>query len=384
MICANITTPRVDYPARKELMRQGYDWLQDRKCKAFYSVIEQDKMDEGVKGLIQACGLGKLSPNILMMGYKADWQKCEQQQVLSYFHMFHEALASHLALVVLRVPGVIDQSNFMDEYIINNLATQSTDLNTYAINTVLGRNKINSTEVNNKEKPLNKQKMFIMTLPKNVQEDVQRFYIDQGKGTIDIWWLYDDGGLTLLIPHILRTRKQWQHCTLRVFALANKSDTVDTEQKELAELLSKFRIHCKDVRIIPGVLKKPRQETVQAFNAIVDKFRRVDEIDRIKEQETGELSDSIDENIPRDNNLLNIDDEIMLAMKAKNNRIMRLREFLLEHSKESKLIIMSLPIPKKNNMSPALYMAWLETLTKDMPPFLLVRGNQTDVLTFYS
>ena len=25
--------------------------------------------------------------------------------------------------------------------------------------------------------------------------------------TIDIYWLYDDGGLTLLVPHILHTRK---------------------------------------------------------------------------------------------------------------------------------------------------------------------------------
>ena len=25
-------------------------------------------------------------------------------------------------------------------------------------------------------------------------------------GTVDVWWLYDDGGLTLLIPHIVMTR----------------------------------------------------------------------------------------------------------------------------------------------------------------------------------
>lgn len=41
-------------------------------------------------------------------------------------------------------------------------------------------------------------------------------------------------------------------------------------------------------------------------------------------------------------------------------------------------------MPRKNVVSASLYMAWLEVLTKDMPPFLLVRGNQTSVLTFYS
>ena len=41
-------------------------------------------------------------------------------------------------------------------------------------------------------------------------------------------------------------------------------------------------------------------------------------------------------------------------------------------------------MPRKNRVPTALYMAWLEMMTKDMPPFLLLRGNQTSVLTFYS
>lgn len=44
----------------------------------------------------------------------------------------------------------------------------------------------------------------------------------------------------------------------------------------------------------------------------------------------------------------------------------------------------SLPMPRKGAVSAPLYMAWLEALTKDMPPTLLIRGNHTSVLTFYS
>ena len=29
-------------------------------------------------------------------------------------------------------------------------------------------------------------------------------------GHIDVWWLYDDGGLTLLLPHIIKTRRQFK------------------------------------------------------------------------------------------------------------------------------------------------------------------------------
>lgn len=71
-------------------------------------------------------------------------------------------------------------------------------------------------------------------------------------------------------------------------------------------------------------------------------------------------------------------------MKEKTNRHMRLRELLLEHSRMANLIVMTLPIPRKGGVSAPLYQAWLEILTRDMPPFLLVRGNQISVLTFYS
>jgi hypothetical protein len=45
---------------------------------------------------------------------------------------------------------------------------------------------------------------------------------------IDIWWLFDDGGLTLLIPYLLSQRKYWSRCKLRIFiqAKSSNSDTI--------------------------------------------------------------------------------------------------------------------------------------------------------------
>jgi len=40
-------------------------------------------------------------------------------------------------------------------------------------------------------------------------------------------------------------------------------------------------------------------------------------------------------------------------------------------------------MPRKDVCSAPLYMAWLEMLSQNMPPFLFVRGNQINVLTFY-
>jgi solute carrier family 12 sodium/potassium/chloride transporter 2 len=41
-------------------------------------------------------------------------------------------------------------------------------------------------------------------------------------------------------------------------------------------------------------------------------------------------------------------------------------------------------MPRKGTVGAPLYMAWLEALSANMPPFLLIRGNQSSVLTFYS
>ena len=41
--------------------------------------------------------------------------------------------------------------------------------------------------------------------------------------TIDIYWLYDDGGLTLLVPHILHTRRLYADCRMRLFFLCSKA-----------------------------------------------------------------------------------------------------------------------------------------------------------------
>lgn len=110
-------------------------------------------------------------------------------------------------------------------------------------------------------------------IPKDILSNVNRFQKKQKKGTIDVWWLYDDGGLTMLIPYIISLRREWSRTRLRVFALANRIDQLDREQRNMAALLTKFRIDYSDVIIVPGVVKAPLQSTKQKFSDLISKFR---------------------------------------------------------------------------------------------------------------
>ena len=61
-------------------------------------------------------------------------------------------------------------------------------------------------------------------LQPDVLTNLCRFRLKQKRGTIDVWWLYDDGGLSMLLPHILTKRKKWLNSKIRVFCLADHQE----------------------------------------------------------------------------------------------------------------------------------------------------------------
>lgn len=194
----------------------------------------------------------------------------------------------------------------------------------------------------------------------------------QGKGTIDVWWLFDDGGLTLLIPYLLTTKKKWKDCKIRVF-IGGKINRIDHDRRTMATLLSKFRIDFSDITVLGDMNTKPSKDDIAAFEEMIEPFR-LHEDD--KEQDTAEKMKAEEP--------WRITDNELEIYRMKTYRQIRLNELLRENSGTANLIVMSLPVARKGAVSSALYMAWIETLSKNLPPILLVRGNHQSVLTFYS
>lgn len=126
------------------------------------------------------------------------------------------------------------------------------------------------------------------------------FSTKQKGGYIDVWWLYDDGGLTLLLPYLISASTLWKDCKLRIFALVNKKSELDNEQRNMAALLSKFRIDYSDVIIVTDIMKPPTETSKAEFDSLISKFM-VDE----------------SEEMSGDNDELSITESELLAFKVK-------------------------------------------------------------------
>ncbi|XP_017777968.1 PREDICTED: solute carrier family 12 member 2 [Nicrophorus vespilloides] len=384
LVCGHINTSVLHQRVRSISHDKALSWLKTHKLKAFYMQVDGCTFEEGSSALLKACGIGKLRPNILLVGHKSDWQKCSRDDLNSYFEVLHNALDLHMGVGILRLQTGLDFSQQMEDEQNNgssiprnqsysHLSQGSSCSDVSVPATPLSRSKDGaiSSSPNAEEESLKKKKIIYdgpdatEELPKEILSQMFQFQKKQKRGgTIDVWWLYDDGGLTLLLPYIISTRRNWSNCKLRVFALANKRDELEFEHRNMASLLAKFRIDYSDLQVVPDITSKPAEQTQQFFDSLIADFRV---------QTNKEDPDSVE-----------ISDAELLAVKDKTNRHLRLRELMLEHSHEANLVVMTLPMPRKNIVSAPLYLAWLELLTRDMPPILLVRGNQTSVLTFYS
>jgi solute carrier family 12 (sodium/potassium/chloride transporter), member 2 len=71
--------------ARNALGYNAHDWLRKHHVKGFYSLMDDLSFENGAKCLMQASGVGKLKPNILLMGYKGSWRECPAAELTMYF-----------------------------------------------------------------------------------------------------------------------------------------------------------------------------------------------------------------------------------------------------------------------------------------------------------
>uniref|UniRef100_A0A7N6BRP4 Solute carrier family 12 member 1 n=1 Tax=Anabas testudineus TaxID=64144 RepID=A0A7N6BRP4_ANATE len=301
------------------LCEKNQVWLRKTNRKAFYTAVACDSFGEGAERLLQASGLGRMRPNTLMIGFKRNWRTAGTEAVHNYVGVLH-------------LSGIMNQGLDVSHIIEAEVSVCSPPPPQVA--------KMN-------ERLLEASTQFKKKLP---------------KGTIDVWWLFDDGGLTLLLPYILTTRKKWKDCKLRIF-IAGQPGRSDLDKEEMKSLLQKFRITCSDVNVIDDI----------HFEEMIEPFRLYEG-----------SKDTVQAEAMQKEQPYKITDKELNTFEDKTNLQIRLNEVIQENSKSANLIIVSMPIARKESVSSYLYMAWLDILTMNLPPTLLIRGNHKSVLTFYS
>uniref|UniRef100_A0A3B4YAI0 Solute carrier family 12 member 2 n=1 Tax=Seriola lalandi dorsalis TaxID=1841481 RepID=A0A3B4YAI0_SERLL len=315
MICGHVRTVNL---ATDQSRYQR--WLLKNETKAFYTPVFAEDMRQGSQYLLQvrAAGLGRLKPNTLVLGFKNDWRDGDMMNVETYISMIHDAFDFQFGAVILRLKEGLDVSHIQGQ---------------------------GTTYKRSPTVPLNVSDQRLL-------EASQQFQKKQGKGTVDVWWLFDDGGLTLLIPYLLTNKKRWKDCKIRVF-IGGKINRIDHDRRTW----------------IP-----PPSLTMSLLLCSVTAFEELIEPYRLKEDDMEqEAAERLKNSEP-----WRITDNELELYRAKVSASYSL-SLTVTHC-----ISLSLPLARKGAVSSALYMAWLEVLSKDLPPILLVRGNHQSVLTFYS
>uniref|UniRef100_A0A665WQN3 Solute carrier family 12 member 3-like n=1 Tax=Echeneis naucrates TaxID=173247 RepID=A0A665WQN3_ECHNA len=299
-------------------------WLNKRKVRSFYTPFSAVSLRAGAQHLLQATGLGKLKPNTLVLGFKTNWRESSPEGIDDYINTIYDTFDSNNGLCILRM---MDGLDIFDQFDVDNVPVKD-----------------------------------------NTQQAKTVFQNDQGKKTIDVYWIADDGGLTLLVPYLLTRRKRWHSSKVRVFIVGDEQN-MEEGRAEMVALLKRFRLDFNDVIIMTDSEKYPQ---ARKFADSVDPFRLHDE------QQEGVSVEELRQTAP-----WKISDKEFEVFKPKSARIVRLNEIIRRNSQHAALVLVSLPVPH-TDCPRVLFMAWMDTLTCGLHcPTVLIRGNQQSVLTFY-
>ncbi|XP_029613609.1 solute carrier family 12 member 3 [Salmo trutta] len=359
MICGNVVTGGPS-PATLDTASSNSHviWLNKRQIKSFYHGVVANDLRTGVKMLLQGAGLGRIRPNVLLTGFKRDWRKDKPSCIDNYIGILHDAFDLQYGVCVLRMREGLDMFRQAQTHVNPGFeASPERGVNTCVPPAPPANFSLDPDAMVTEPQPQ----------PSTV------FQSQQGKKTIDVYWLFDDGGLTLLLPYLLTRKKRWARCKVRVF-VGGDTQRKEEQRKEVMDLISKFRLGFHDVEVLPDINARPQPEHVRRFEDLIGPYRL-----NTAQKDGHVTAEQLNQDCP-----WMVSDEEIETNKPKTLRQIRLNEVLQDYSRDAAIIFVTMPVGRRGQCPSALYMAWLETLSRDLrPPVLLVRGNQENVLTFY-
>jgi len=294
--------------------RNGQPLPETPKVKGLFNSVLASDFRTGNHMALQLCGLGALKANTMMMGYKEEWYNSDRKQKSDkpspsndeYVGMISDTLAMGMGVMICR---------HMEN--------------------------------------INWQEPTMYPKPNSV--DVER-----GIETIDVWWLMDDGGLSILIPHMMSQHKFWRYHGTHIRMLIPCTLADIPNVKKLADTFTKdlhLDIHVEPVDIGEGEnMESPMGQTVRI---------EMNKIHDVKNH----------------------------SRKKVTERWMRIAEMVREYSRNAHMCFITLPNPD-DKVSAEEYMSRIELVSNiprtmvranpDYVPTVLIRGAAKELyLTYY-
>ena len=316
----------------------------EAQTRAFCDVVTAGSLHDGFLTLLQLGGLGRLRPNIVLLGFKKDWKEATVEHVAGYEAIVADALYHKKAVIIYKDQALeVNRSSAITNEMIECGQWREEIKNEAALASHISLLEPES-DVRTARTILTKQK---------------------GLKRIDVWYLGDDGGLTLLIPYLLQKNSAWKDATLNVCQLTHsglddEGQTVrlTSAMGRMVHLLKKFRIEAGTNTVDGRLSTWPKKSTIDAY----------------KQQC---LQAGMEVNLPE---IVESQEE---APKIKALRILRFSEILRQESKDADMVFIQLPIPERK-MKPKEYQSYLSFLSVGMPNICFIRGNNENVMTIYS
>lgn len=85
LIVGDVRPEKISSSEKAARVKEAYKYFHDKNIKAFYNLVDDVSADVGIKLMIQSSGFGLLSPNIVLMGYQANWANGGFESLNTYY-----------------------------------------------------------------------------------------------------------------------------------------------------------------------------------------------------------------------------------------------------------------------------------------------------------
>merc|ERR1719320_1210115 len=285
------------------------------KVKGFFEAVIAKSLQEGAQMHTQLAGLGRLKPNVIVLGFKENWK--ERLVLDAITAEKPNAEAGDEIFSIGKKKGLLKDQK------------QVTQLSEYV-------GVIKNAFVMRLGVMICRSLQKASWEAKSIYDFNESVDFENGNGTIDIWWLVDDGGLTVLIPHLLSNFKFFKspnNTPIRLMTVVEDEAQWSLPLVTMQKMIKQFRLNMEVIAV------ETKGKAAKAAHV------------REYEEACGK----------------NIND---LQRPKVAKRWIRVGELIRKKSKSAKFVFITMPVPNHNTEAQE-YIALLDWLSKDLPPTVL-------------